>query len=110
MAEYESALETNLITGLSSMSPVGRRELMGAVVKSRMDEVNRETWRFRFGGSEIQVKDLARPVLAIINRVNEYINAATSANPFASAAWTGVSFAFASKYSTSSLVPSHKGN
>ena len=96
MAEYESALETNLITGLSSMSPVGRRELMGAVVKSRMDEVNRETWRFRFGGSEIQV--------------NEYINAATSANPFASAAWTGVSFAFASKLSTSSLVPSHKGN
>ncbi|KAG7294228.1 hypothetical protein NEMBOFW57_004298 [Staphylotrichum longicolle] len=55
-----------------------------------MDEISRETWRLRFGTTEIMVKDLAQPVSGIITRVNGYINSALASNPYASLAWAGV--------------------
>ncbi|KAK4031768.1 hypothetical protein C8A01DRAFT_41782 [Parachaetomium inaequale] len=56
-----------------------------------MDEINRKTWKLRFGSNEFLVKDLAQPALGAINRVNEYITGALAANPYTSIAWAGVS-------------------
>ena len=87
--DYEKKLCGDLHVGLGSIlgaRVLGRREQMEAVLQRKMDEINRETWKLRFGTTEIMVKDLAQTVLGIINRVNGYITGAVASNPYASLA------------------------
>jgi hypothetical protein len=91
---YEAKLRGDLSAGLGSMlstAVASRREQMNAILRRKMDEVNRETWKFRLGTKEFLVKDLAQPALAVINRVNGHINGAVASNPCAAIAWAGVS-------------------
>ncbi|PHH89641.1 hypothetical protein CDD83_5625 [Cordyceps sp. RAO-2017] len=64
---------------------------MNAILRSKMDEVNRDAWKVKFGSSEIQVKDLAEPILGVVKRANDYIKGALNENPYGSIAWAGVS-------------------
>jgi hypothetical protein len=92
--DYEAKLSGDLGAGLGSMlgaTAMSKREQMDAILQRKMDEINRETWKLRFGSNEYLVKDLAEPALGAINRVNEYISGALASNPYASIAWTGVS-------------------
>ena len=91
--DYEKQLSGDLGAGLGALvgaNGMSRRELMAGILQRKMDEVNRETWKLRFGDAEVAVKDLAEPVLGVISRANEYIAGALAANPYASMAWTGV--------------------
>ncbi|AEO61456.1 hypothetical protein MYCTH_2130620 [Thermothelomyces thermophilus ATCC 42464] len=74
-----------------------REEEEGAILEyekklqRKMDEVNRDSWKLRFGSNEVLVKDLAEPVSGIISRANDYIiGAVITSNPYAATAWTGV--------------------
>lgn len=95
--EYEAKLDRNFAAALGS--PLGftlgsradRRDQMNAILQLKMNEVNRDTWKLKFGSTEVQVKDLVQPVLGVVNWANEYITGAVSANPVASVAWAGVS-------------------
>jgi hypothetical protein len=92
--DYETKLSRDLGAGLGSMlggKVMSRREQMEGILQRKMDQINRETWKLRFGSNEYLVKDLAEPALGAINRVNEYISGALAANPYASIAWAGVS-------------------
>ncbi|KAK5989674.1 Ankyrin-3-like protein [Cladobotryum mycophilum] len=91
--EYESKLQGNLFAGLSQTIGLktNTRDRMHAILLSKMDEVNKNIWKLRFGGSEVPVRDLVQPVLAVVNCANEYINSALKANPYASMAWAGIS-------------------
>jgi hypothetical protein len=92
--DYEAKLSGDLGAGLGSMlgaTAMRKREQLDAILQRKMDEINRETWKLRFGSNEYLVKDLAEPALGAINRVNEYISGALASNPYASIAWTGVS-------------------
>lgn len=91
--DYERKLCGDLHVGLGSFlgaRVLSRREQMEAVLRRKIDHINRETWRLRFGTAEVMVKDLAQPVLGILNRVNGFINGALASNPYASFAWAGV--------------------
>jgi hypothetical protein len=92
--DYEKKLCGDLGAGLSALvgaNAMGRREQMAGILQRKMDEVNRETWKLRFGNAgDVAVKDLAEPVLGVISRANEYIAGALASNPYASMAWTGV--------------------
>lgn len=91
--DYEEKLSGNLAAGLTSMfnpSVLDKREQTTEILRRKMDEIDRETWKLRFGGTEVQVKDLAQPIAGIISRVNEYISGAVASNPYAATAWTGV--------------------
>jgi hypothetical protein len=92
--DYETKLSCDMGAGLGSMlgaTVVSKREQMDAILQRKMDEINRETWKLRFGSNEYLVKDLAEPALGAINRVNGYISGALASNPYASIAWAGVS-------------------
>lgn len=93
----EAKLQRNFTAGLGSTlgltlgSRADRRDQMSTILQRKMDEINRETWKLKFGSTEVQVKDLVQPVLAVVNWANEFIKSAVSANPSASIAWAGVS-------------------
>ncbi|KAL7801237.1 hypothetical protein V8C44DRAFT_353803 [Trichoderma aethiopicum] len=91
--DYEAKVQENLGIGLIPTvgSQIGMRDRMHTVLRQKMDEVNRNTWKIRFGSSEIQVKDLAETLLGTINWANEYITGVLRPNPYASMAWAGVS-------------------
>jgi hypothetical protein len=91
IVDYEAKLTGNLAAGLGSALKVGTRERMETILRRKMDEVNRDAWKLKFGSSEVQVKDLVQPVLGVVDWANDYITGAVSANPYASTAWAGVS-------------------
>jgi hypothetical protein len=94
IADYEAKLQgvnPGFSLGSSLDSKLSKREQMDAVLRQKMDEVNQNTWRLKFGSTEVQVKDMVQPVLGVVNWVNDFITRAVSANPTASMAWAGVS-------------------
>lgn len=91
--DYEAKVRENLGTGWSPTagSQTGMRDRMNTILRQKMEEVNRNTWKIRFGSSELQIQDLAKPILGIVNWTNEYITGVLRPNPYASMAWAGVS-------------------
>lgn len=93
--EYDATLSRNLNTVIGSTVAtvglkVGREDQMKIILKAKVEEVNQNIWKLKFGANEVPVKDLMQPVVGTIDWANEYINAAVSANPYASIAWVGV--------------------
>ncbi|KAI3317226.1 ankyrin repeat-containing domain protein [Xylariaceae sp. AK1471] len=90
--DYETKLYGDLSAGLSFMpgSKVSMRDRMQAILQHKMQQINRDIWRLKFGSTEVQVRDLVQPVLGVVNWANDYITRAVSANPYASMAWAGV--------------------
>lgn len=95
--EYETKLDRNFTAALGSTLGstlnfrVDRRDQMNAILQLKMEEVNRDTWKLKFGSSVVQIKDLVQPVLGVVNWANEYVTAAVKTTPSASIAWGGVS-------------------
>ncbi len=92
--QYESDLLPGSVAaalGSTLATKVSRREQMDVILKRKMDEVNRNTWKLKFGASEVPVRDVAEPVLGVVNWANDYVANAVSGNPYASIAWFGVS-------------------
>ncbi|KAI0383348.1 ankyrin [Hypomontagnella monticulosa] len=93
IADYEAKLCGNIGAGLASVvsSKIGRRELMEAVLRRKMKDVNNESWKLKFADSELQVKDVVEPVLGLVNWVNDCLTNALVSNSYASIALAGVS-------------------
>ncbi|KAI0903459.1 ankyrin repeat-containing domain protein [Ustulina deusta] len=93
IAKYEAQLSGNLSAGLvlTLGSKFCVKDHMHAILQRKMDEVNRDAWKLKFGSSDVQVREVVQPVLGVVNRANNFITAAVSANPHASLAWVGVS-------------------
>jgi hypothetical protein len=70
---------------------VERKAQMTTLLSRKLEEVKENTWKLKFGGHDIPLKDLAQPVVGIIQWADEHISGALSANPYASIAWAGVS-------------------
>jgi hypothetical protein len=94
--DYEATTYKNLGTMVSSTvaltgAKLGRENLMAIVLREKMEEVDENTWRLKFCGREVPIRDLAEPVVGIVKWADDYIGNAVSANPYASIAWAGVS-------------------
>ncbi|UKZ75828.1 hypothetical protein TrVFT333_003522 [Trichoderma virens FT-333] len=91
--KYEAKLRGNLVAGLgSTMGQVlSRRDWMYAILKCKMDEVEKSRWKLKYGESEVVLSDIAQSISKVINSANQFITAAVSSNPSASLAWAGVS-------------------
>ncbi|KAL5092146.1 hypothetical protein Trisim1_002036 [Trichoderma cf. simile WF8] len=91
--DYERKLQGNVSTAL--IPPLGVkenvREQMDVILRKKMDEVTQNAWKLKFGGAEIQMRDLLPPILAIISHANDYITTSLNTNMYASIAWAGVS-------------------
>ncbi|GAP92625.1 putative ankyrin repeat protein [Rosellinia necatrix] len=90
---YEEKLQGELGASLVSAlgSKVSPRDRMHAILQRRMEQINRDVWKLKFGSSEIQARDMVQPVLSVVSWANRYISTAVSTNPQASMAWAGVS-------------------
>ncbi|KAH0435666.1 hypothetical protein CcaCcLH18_04775 [Colletotrichum camelliae] len=91
--DFEERIEGDLGAGLSKAagSRVAKRDWMNTVLTRKMSQVNRDSWKLKFGGSEVLVKDMVKPVLGVVSWANDFISKAVSANASASLAWSGVS-------------------
>ncbi|KAL6690781.1 ankyrin repeat-containing domain protein [Trichoderma pleuroticola] len=94
VAEYEARLQGSVVAGLGETVKLrsNTREWMGAILQSKMNEVNKNTTKFNIGGTNVEMRDVAQLVLNVVGAANSYISQAVSANPSASIAWAGVSF------------------
>jgi hypothetical protein len=68
-----------------------RKDQMAVFLNKKVEEVKNNTWKLKFGGQDIPLKDLARPVVGIIEWADDYISGALSTNPYSSIAWSGIS-------------------
>lgn len=65
---------------------------MKFVLMRKMEQVNRDAWKLKFGDStEVEVKDIVEPVLKVVDKANDFITNALDGSPQASIAWAGVS-------------------
>jgi hypothetical protein len=91
--KYEKKVYANLAAGL--VSAVGlnvqMREQMNAVVRRKIDEVDREAWKIKFRSSEVLVRDLVGSLVGIVAFLKESLEPVLGANPYTSIAWMGVS-------------------
>lgn len=87
IARYEADLKQHFSLDTNAT----REQQLHALLKAKMEEVERNTWKLKFSDYEVPVRDLAAPVLGVISMVNEHIGSATTGNPCASFAWSGVS-------------------
>jgi hypothetical protein len=95
---YET--ELNVAGGRAALETKdSRREQMDAVLRGKVDEVTRDAWKLKFGSSEVPIRDLAGPVLSVLDSANDYITGAVNGNPYASIAWSGVSLLLPVRYS-----------
>ncbi|KAK4067399.1 uncharacterized protein Triagg1_7579 [Trichoderma aggressivum f. europaeum] len=93
VAEYESTLKGVVAAGVAQTLSfkANIREQMWTILQKRMEEVNDNT-KLKLGDHEVQMKNISQLILNVINSANNYVSQAVSANPFASIAWTGISF------------------
>jgi hypothetical protein len=94
--DYEAALCRDLATMIGSTvtlsgSKVERKDQMATLLARKVEEVKKNTWKLKFSAHDIPLKDLAGPVVSLVQWANDYISGALSANPYASLAWGGVS-------------------
>jgi muconolactone delta-isomerase len=93
--DYEDTLSLHLKRKAGSIATISnfnidRKKQMEEFLREQMEETNKNTWKLKFGGKDVPVKDLIQNVAGILDWANQYINGAVSANPFASIAWAGV--------------------
>ena len=75
-----------------SSSKITRKDQMNTILKEKVQEVNQNAWKLRFGnGNNVPLKDAIQPIIGIIESANEFIGKVASVNPYASLAWSGVS-------------------
>ena len=97
--ELVQQYETELLHPLSLRTSLGsiigtnanRRVLMDAMLRSNLDEVQRDLWKLKSGSSEVLVRDLAETVICVIVWASDHVTDAVSVDCFASIAWFGVS-------------------
>lgn len=91
IVEFQKRVQEDMGAAIGStmfMVPARRRDMMASILDRKMKEIDHKAWKI---SDDVLVKDLARPLLGIVNRANEYITGALSSNPSASLAWAGVS-------------------
>ncbi|KAK1464253.1 hypothetical protein CMEL01_13014 [Colletotrichum melonis] len=91
--EFEDQICGNLSAGLGAglRSRAGTKDWLATILKHKMDQVNRESWKLKFGSSEVEVQNVVKPALAVVDWANDFVAKALVTNPYASIAWSGVS-------------------
>jgi hypothetical protein len=97
VSDYQSVLSSDLAmtmitpTLMIMGSKEERQQQMAALLARKVEEAKKKTWKLKFGGKEIPVKEVVESVVGIISWADDYISGALSTNPYASVAWGGVS-------------------
>lgn len=89
LTEYEGILSTHTSLDLSNLDAKGKGQIQ-AFLKSQMADIEEHSWKLKFKGHELAVKDLVSSVVNVVEWAKDFIGDAVSASPSASIAWAGV--------------------
>ncbi len=78
------------VAAFSGLGKVQRRQQMEILLKQKIIDVEKGSWKLSFKNHEFFVKDLVKPVVSVIEWAKEYVDNALVASPYASLAWGGV--------------------
>ncbi|KAJ4857382.1 ankyrin repeats (many copies) domain-containing protein [Trichoderma breve] len=91
--EYEARLRESVTAALGSAlaAEENKGRWMNIMLRCKMEEVQKNIWKFSFRSSEIQPTEVVQPILGVVKLANDFIITALASNPYASLAWAGVS-------------------
>ncbi|KAI8262989.1 hypothetical protein K4K58_013266 [Colletotrichum sp. SAR11_239] len=78
ISDFEEAIRGNISAalGVTVGSHVTKRDWMNTILQRRIEQVNRDSWKLKFGSSEVLVRDVAKPILGIITSYCYYARSA----------------------------------
>ncbi|KAL6797086.1 ankyrin repeat-containing domain protein [Trichoderma sp. SZMC 28012] len=91
--EYEAKLRGSVTAALGSAlaAEENKGRWMNIMLRCKMEEVQKNIWKFSFRSSEIQPTEVVQPILGVVKLANDFLTTALASNPYASLAWAGVS-------------------
>ncbi|KAM0265400.1 hypothetical protein ACHAQJ_000242 [Trichoderma viride] len=94
--EYETKLQES---ASAAMDPVldtkgDREKWMSLILRQKMEQIQKDAWKFMFLGSEVRPAETAESILRVIKMVNDSITTTVVPNPYASLGWAGISVLF----------------
>ena len=93
---YEECLSSTMSTMVgmtvtfSGIGKLQRQQQMEALLRKKIEEDKERNWSIPFGNDRIAVRDLAEPVVGIIDWVQGFVADALKSSPYGSIAWAGV--------------------
>ncbi|QYT04241.1 Ankyrin repeat protein [Trichoderma simmonsii] len=91
--EYEARLRGSVTAALGSTlaAEENKGRWMNIMLRCKMEQVQKNIWKFSFRSSEIQPAEVVQPILGVVKLANDFLTTALASNPYASLAWAGVS-------------------
>ncbi|KAM6483076.1 ankyrin repeat-containing domain protein [Trichoderma sp. SZMC 28011] len=91
--EYEARLRESVTAAMGSALAVeeNKGRWMNIMLRCKMEQVQKNIWKFSFRSSEIQPAEVVQPILGVVKLANDFLTTALASNPYASLAWAGVS-------------------
>ncbi|KAK4060549.1 uncharacterized protein Triagg1_10674 [Trichoderma aggressivum f. europaeum] len=91
--EYEARLRGSVTAALGSTlaAEENKGRWMNVMLRCKMEEVQKNIWKFSFRSSEVQPAEVVQPILGVVKLANDFLTTALASNPYASLAWAGVS-------------------
>ncbi|KKP06190.1 hypothetical protein THAR02_01703 [Trichoderma harzianum] len=88
---YEAKLQESPATALDPVPDTkeNRQRWMSQILRQKMEQIQKDAWKFMFLGSEIRPAETVESVLRVIKMVNDSITATIVPNSCVSLAWTG---------------------
>ncbi|KAL7785777.1 ankyrin repeat-containing domain protein [Trichoderma afarasin] len=90
---YEAKLHESPATALDPVPDTkeNRQKWMSQILRQKMEQIQKDAWKFMFLGSEIRPAETVESVLRVIKMANDSITATIVPNSCVSLAWTGIS-------------------
>lgn len=91
--EYETKLKESAAVAMDHVPDTkeNRQKWMSQILRQKMEQIQKDAWKFMFLGSEIRPAETVESVLRVIKMVNDSITTTVVSNPCASLAWAGIS-------------------
>lgn len=91
--EYETKVKESAGPALDPVPDAkeNREKWMSQILRQKMEQVQKDAWKFMFLGSEVRPAETVESVLRVIKMANDSITATAVRNPSASLAWAGIS-------------------
>ncbi|UKZ69020.1 uncharacterized protein TrAtP1_010036 [Trichoderma atroviride] len=90
--EYETKLQESASAASDPIPNTkgDREKWMSLVLRQKMEQIQKDAWKFMFLGSEVRPAETVECVLRVIKMVNDSITATVVPSPYASLAWAGI--------------------
>lgn len=90
--EYETRLQDSATAALdpAPYEKGDRAKWMGSLLRQKMEQIQKDAWKFMFLGSEIRPAETTESILRVIKMVNDSIATTIVPSPYASLAWAGI--------------------